>query len=294
MLFCISTTATSNFEYYMIYLAIFLITLGKTAGACLSHDFLVSQVKKVRAQVKKLGQEGTDNARLDHIFSWTRKLWNLCIFTFSYTAIIIVALFVDDTWQGTRFLSLFMLGSYLLFYFGYAWYNHEDLLPESNVGKFCRVCKAAYRKRDLAYLTSEDGYYWKNYRQGHFYEANHGQDRVVRLLPRVPWGFGWLEKAAIIDQKQTENYDVSPHMQETKGELCTVKQVREAKSIVLLLCWGFCLFPYSFVTASGNTFFVSQASSMESFMANDISILLLLKFFMTDGNTSVFLACSKS
>ncbi|QHO24717.1 hypothetical protein HN51_048237 [Arachis hypogaea] len=281
MLFWISSMSDREyFEYYMVTVAIALLTMGNIAGKCLSQDFFDSHLEETaRAKKEELGQQCTNNnARLYGIsFAWT-----ISLFFCSFGAVFICSVVAgDNPWHGIRFVSPFMVGSYMLFYFGYAWYNHEDLLPESNVGKFCRVCKAAYRKRILAYLTIEDGYYWKNYKQGHLYEANHGQDRVVRLLPRVPRGFGWLEKAAIIDKKQTENDDVSPHMQETKGELCTVKQVREAKSIVLLLCWGFCLFPYSFVAASGNTFFVSQASSLKIFMLIDISYLFLLKTTMT-------------
>ncbi|RYR72586.1 hypothetical protein Ahy_A02g006809 [Arachis hypogaea] len=282
MLFWISSMSDRKyFEYYMVIVAIALLTMGNIAGKCLSQDFFDSHLEEIaRAKKEELGQQSiNNNARLYYIsFAWTIFL---CFCSFG--AVVICSVVAgDNPWHGIRFVSPFMVGSYMLFYFGYAWYNHEDLLPESNVGKFCRVCKAAYRKRILAYLTTEDGYYWKNYKQGHLYEANHGQDRVVRLLPRVPWGFGWLEKAAIIDQKQSENHDVSPHMQETKRELCTVKEVREAKSIVLLLCWGFCLFPYSFVAASGNTFFVSQASSLKSFTPNDISGLFLLKTTMTE------------
>ncbi|RYR26828.1 protein NRT1/ PTR FAMILY 5.4-like [Arachis hypogaea] len=284
MLFWISSISDREyFEYYMVYVAIVLITMGNVAGRCLCKDFFDSQLEEIaRAKKEELGQQCTNNnARQDHTFS----LWKISVFLFSFVAVIIFSEVVDDnySWHGIIFVSLFMVGSYMLFYFGYAWYKHEDLLVEkSNVGKFCRVCKAAYRKRTLEYLTSERGYYWKNYKQGHLYEDNHGQGGVVRLLPRVPWGFGWLEKAAIIDKKQTENHDVSPHMQETKGELCTVKQVREAKSTVLLLCWGFCLFPYSFVAASGNSFFVSQASSLKSVMHIDISSLFLLETTMTD------------
>ncbi|MED6195178.1 hypothetical protein PIB30_035601 [Stylosanthes scabra] len=199
---------------------------------------------------------------------------------------------VDESRPGIRFVSLFMLGSYLFFYFGYACYYHEKLLPESNVGKFYRVCRAAYRKRNLAYLTSSsaDGYYWKNYKQGHLYEAKDG--RVVMLLPRVPWGFRWLDKAAIIDactEEQSENQDViSPYMQEMKGVLCSVKKVRETKSIAVLLCWGFSLFPYSFVAASGNSFFVSQAIDLKRVTTNDISLLFLLKSFVRDMATPLF------
>ncbi|MED6165523.1 hypothetical protein PIB30_100338 [Stylosanthes scabra] len=183
-----------------------------------------------------------------------------------------------------------MLGSYLFFYFGYACYYHEKLLTESNVGKFYSVCKAAYRKRNLAYLSSADGFYWKNYKQGHLYEAKHG--RIVRLLPRVPWGFRWLDKAAILDactKEQYENEDViSPYMQEMKGELCSVKKVRDTKGIVVLLCWGFSFFPYSFVAASENSFFVSQANELKRVTTNDISLLFLLKSFVRDMATPAF------
>ncbi|MED6136904.1 hypothetical protein PIB30_060067, partial [Stylosanthes scabra] len=187
-------------------------------------------------------------------------------------------------WQGIRFLSLFMLGSYLLFFFGYAWYKHQELVGESNVGKFYRVCKAAYRKRNLAYLTSSSagGYYWKNCNQGYLYEANKHGRIVIRLLPRVPWGFRWLDKAAIVDNKE------HCEDQEMKGVLCTVKQVRETKSVVVLLCWGVCFFAYSFVSASGNSFFVSQANNLESFTSNDVSLLFLFKSIMSDIATPAF------
>ncbi|CAJ1949082.1 unnamed protein product [Sphenostylis stenocarpa] len=62
-----------------------------------------------------------------------------------------------------------------------------------NLRKIQRIFKAGLRKRKSEFPASGDCYYWKGYKQGHFYKHGEG----VRLSPRVPSLFRWLDKAAI-------------------------------------------------------------------------------------------------
>ena len=265
MLLWISTT--SNSEYAMVYVAISLITLGRAGGSKVLQDFFYYQLnEEFRAKKERKPQhENTDNERKedhDAIILWQLSLW-----CFGYAITVAFSVFVIHPRQYFRFAALFMGVTDLLFYFGYAWYSHEKLTAESNLGKIYRILKAAYRKRKFRYPTSENEYYRKTYEQHHFYKAKH----ALRLLPQVPL-LGWLDKAAIVKGQETK-----------REELCTVKEVREVKSVALLIFWGFTFFAYSLVVASGNTFFVGQASNLRTvYYGNDIPLLFVLKSTLRD------------
>nr|KYP35304.1 Peptide transporter PTR3-A [Cajanus cajan] len=160
---------------------------------------------------------------------------------------------------------------------GYVWYSRELLTVESNLRKIYRICKAAFGKRKSKYPTSPSCYHWKGYKQGHLYER--GKGKGLRLLPRVPRLFRWLDKAAIVEVEGEECGD--HEVQEKNGNLCMVKEVREVKSLVPMIYLGFTFSAYSLLMATGNTFFVAQASIMKPVItksnSNDISILFVIK-----------------
>ena len=194
--------------------------------------------------------------------------WILAPIVVGYVVILFTDFFNQDYDIIFRNSAVMMGGCYLLFLFGSTKYRHEQVCDESNVGKIFRICKAACGRRRSDYPASENGYYWKgNVRTNLCYVYGKG----VRLKPRVPRLFRWLDKAAILVP------EVSPDTEERDGKVCSVKEVREVKSLVPMnyLCFSF--FAYSLLVATGNTFFVAQASSMTTTNGYDISKLFLIK-----------------
>ncbi|KAG2380844.1 uncharacterized protein HKW66_Vig0202170 [Vigna angularis] len=98
----------------------------------------------------------------------------------------------------------------------------------------------------------------------------------------------WLDKGALVKSEEEEDsrhHRESIETQEKKKKICTVKDVRDVKSLVHMIYLGLTIFPYSLLIASGNTFFVAQASALKPVMnkrGNDISILFLIKSVSTD------------
>ncbi|KAK7381188.1 hypothetical protein VNO78_33718 [Psophocarpus tetragonolobus] len=263
----ISEEYTADSAFGAVWAALVLLALGK-GGQKLSEKFLEYQLK-------------------DYV---DRVYIRISLFVPSFVVYImtIYAAFHEDLTYGSRFrfATFLMLGAYVLFLVGSMLYSEEELSDESNLGKIYRTFKAAIGKRKLKYPTSPNFYYWKGYKQGHWYSRGKG----LRLLPHVPRLFRWLDKAAIVSNGSDEE---SPEIQLTNGKLCTVKEVREVKSLVPMIYLSFTLFGYSFLLASEDTFFVSQASNVESVMSNingnDIYILILIKEVANDMSRFILL-----
>ncbi|KAK7390642.1 hypothetical protein VNO78_25987 [Psophocarpus tetragonolobus] len=173
-----------------------------------------------------------------------------------------------------RFAALLMGGTLMVFLFGSRLISHEELLDESNLHKIFRICKSAFGKRRSKYPTSVNGYYCKEYKQNHVYD----HDKRLRLTPRVPRLFRWLDKAAIVEpEDSTDPNEMNLEMLKKNGKLCTVKEVKEVKSLVPMICMCFSFFAYSVLMATGNTFFVAQAIQMNITGGNYIARLFLIK-----------------
>ncbi|TKY63461.1 NRT1/ PTR FAMILY 5.7 [Spatholobus suberectus] len=262
-------TSTSPSAFGAVYAALVLLTLG-TGGQKLSENFLEYQL-----------QDNVDTICM-----------KICLFVPSavvYIITVCIAFMYEGTYRDRfRFAVFLMLGTYVFFLVGSLWYDRGELPVESNLHKIYRTCKAALGKWKSKYPTSPNFYYWKDYKQGHLYEHGKG----LRLLPRVPRLFRWLDKAAIVKTEESKHPEVSPGTQEENRKLCTVKEVREVKSLVPMIYLGFTIFGYSFLLASGNTFFVAQASSLESVFTNidgnDIFILILIKDVMNNMSRFIY------
>ncbi|CAJ1949074.1 unnamed protein product [Sphenostylis stenocarpa] len=238
-----------------VYVAILLLVLGN-AGQRLSESFLEHQLK-------------------DHLGTICIRICSFVPSLVVYMMTVYIAFEKDGTYHGRfRFAAIFMLGTYVFFLVGSVWYSGEELCDESNLRKIYRICKAALGKGKSKYPTSPNCYYWKDYKQDHLYDDGKG----LRLKPRVPRMFRWLDKAAIVEAEDPEEVSA---VQEKNGKLCTVQEVREVKSLVPMIYLGLTLFGYSFLLASGNTFFVAQANSAISvitdIVGNDIFLLFLFK-----------------
>ncbi|XP_068478803.1 protein NRT1/ PTR FAMILY 5.5-like [Phaseolus vulgaris] len=257
-------------SYGALYAAILLLAAGKS-GQTLLGSFLENKVEEILEARQEIaindGRTGKQNEH-DLIRIILKSTWLLAPLVVGYVVIVFTDFFNQDYNIIFRNSAVLMGGCYLLFLFGSTKYRHEQVCDESNLGKILRICKAACGRRESDYPASENGYYWKgNVRTNLCYVYGKG----VRLKPRVPRLFRWLDKAAILVP------DVSLDTQERDGKVCSVKEVREVKSLVPMnyLCFSF--FAYSLLVATGNTFFVAQAGSMTTTQGYDISKLFLIK-----------------
>ncbi|XP_068478911.1 protein NRT1/ PTR FAMILY 5.5-like [Phaseolus vulgaris] len=253
-----------------LYAAILFLTIGKS-GQTLLDSFLENKVEEIFEAREKIEiKDGSTEKQneLDLIRIILTNTWLLAPLAVGYVVIVFTDFFNQDYDIIFRNSAVLMGGCYLLFLFGSTKYRHEQVCDESNLGKILRICKAACGRRESDYPASENGYYWKgNVRTNLCYVYGKG----VRLKPRVPRLFRWLDKAAILVP------DVSLDTQERDGKVCSVKEVREVKNLVPMnyLCFSF--FAYSLLVATGNTFFVAQASSMTTTNGYDISKLFLIE-----------------
>jgi len=265
MLLWVSSSLTSADR--AIYAAIVFLAIGNN-GQKLAENFLHYQLQQKMNSKEQDHHTGTNTIGAN--------IWLTAPSIVGYAITIYNALVIqyEETYEENfRFAALLMGGAFLVFLFGYVWYRREELPEESNLRKIQRICKAGLRKRKSKYPTTRDCYYWKGYKQEHLYEQGEG----LRLLPRVPRHFRWLDKAAISKTEDPE--DVSAETQEEKGNLCTVKEVREVKSLfpMIYLCVAF--FAHSLLMASGYTFFIAQAGDLRNDITTnrqDFWILILM------------------
>jgi len=291
-------TSTSPSAFGAVFAAIVFLGIGKS-GQKLSENFLEYQLEE-KMKTKKQGEEdGSTQDRNERSLGHTIfiNIWLFAPLVVGYIiTICLVFIFYDVTLEDLfRFAALLMGATNLLFLIGSLGYSRQELPVESDLSKIHRIFSTALGKLSSKYPTSPNSYYWKGYKQQHTYSRGEG----VRLLPRVPRLFRWLDKAAIIKEEEEEEKEDSRHdresleTQERKKKICTVKDVRDVKSLVHMIYLGLTIFPYSLLMASGNTFFVAQASALTPVMnkkGNDISILFLIKAVATDmSNFTCFL-----
>ncbi|CAJ1949070.1 unnamed protein product [Sphenostylis stenocarpa] len=278
MLLWTSTSDTPS-QFHTFYAAIIFLALGNS-GQKLTENFLEYQLEeKIEARQAVGGGSTHKKKELEFMDKVLIRSWMYAPCVVGYIITIIYAFVVDDKYEHTfRFAALFMGGTYMVFLAGSAWYSREELPVESNLRKIYRILKAALWKRGAKYPTSPSRYYWKGCKQDHHYKHREG----VRLVPPVPRLCRWLDKAAILEPEDSR---VGVEVQEKNMKLCTVKDVREVKSLVPMFYLGFAFFGYSLLVATENTFFVAQASNMTSKITkndNDIFLLFLIKEGVSD------------
>ncbi|KAL2337813.1 hypothetical protein Fmac_012259 [Flemingia macrophylla] len=270
-----ASTSPAAFGY--VYAAIFFLALG-ARGQKILENFLEYQLgEKFKAEQPEHGS--TEKKEKENKVDIMRKLiWLSASKFIGIVVIVCIAYSVDNETYGSRFriAALLMEGTFLFFIIGNVWYRREELSVETNLRKIYRICNAAFGKRRSKYPTSPSCYHWKGcYKQEHLYEGGNGKG--LRLHPKVPRLFKWLDKAAIIDGEECSD----PGMQEEKGKLCMVKEVREVKSLVAMIYLAFTFSAFSLLVATGKTFFVAQASNLTPVMTSnngkDISILFAIK-----------------
>ncbi|QCE03792.1 solute carrier family 15 [Vigna unguiculata] len=259
-----------------LYAAILFLALGRS-GQTLLGTFLKNKVEEIleareKSEIKN-GSTEKQNEQ-DLIRTILTNTWLLVPLVVGYVIIVSTEFVNQDYYELFRSSAVLMGACYLLFLFGSTKYRNEQVLDESNLGKIFRICKAACGRRRSDYPKSQNRYYWKgNVRTNLCYDEGKG----LRLKPRVPRLFRWLDKAAILKEKDSIYPDVTPDTQERDGKVCTVEDVRDVKSLVPMIYLCFTFFAYSLLVATGNTFFVAQASTMRPTKGYDISKLFLIK-----------------
>ncbi|KAL9303207.1 hypothetical protein ACSQ67_020470 [Phaseolus vulgaris] len=236
-----------------LYAAILFLTIGKS-GQTLLDSFLENKVGEILEARQEIAiNDGRTGKQKEHdlIRIILTNTWILAPIVVGYVVILFTDFFNRDYDIIFRNSAVMMGGCYILFLFGSTKYRHEQVSDESNVGKIFRICKAACGRRRSDYPASENGYYWKgNVRTNLCYVYGKG----VRLKPRVPRLFRWLDKAAILVP------EVSPDTEERDGK---------------------------FTRGYWEHFFVAQASSMTTTNGYDISKLFLIK--VAAGKVSRFI-----
>ncbi|RDY10203.1 Protein NRT1/ PTR FAMILY 5.7, partial [Mucuna pruriens] len=266
---------SSKSEFAVVYAAIVFLALGNS-GQMLSEKFLKYQfLEQMKTKKESVVEHGSTQKKEEQDDVGTvNKIWLFVPSIVGYGITVCIAYTVpDENYEDIYKVAAILMGqTYLLFLLGCAGYRREELIAESNLGKIYRILKAAFGKRKSMYPISADSYYWKDYKHEHLYK----QGEELRLSPRVPRLFTWLDKAAII------NAGMSPETEEKNGKLCTVKEVREVKSLVPMIYLCFALFAFSLLLATGKTFFVAQSSTMTPTITerNDILILFLMMEIM--------------
>ncbi|KAG2380839.1 uncharacterized protein HKW66_Vig0202120 [Vigna angularis] len=214
-----------------LYAAILFLALGKS-GQTLLGSFLKNKVEEILEEREKSeikdGSIEKQNEQ-DLICTILTNTWLLVPLVVGYVVIVFADFADQDYYYLFRSSAILMGGCYLLFLFGRTKYSHEQLLDESNLGKIFRICKAACERRRSDYPTSPNCYYWKgNVRTNLCYDHDNG----LRLKPRVPRLFRWLDKAAILNQKDSKYPEVSPDTQERNGKVCTVEEYENCRLYV--------------------------------------------------------------
>ncbi|KAI9071685.1 hypothetical protein K1719_046358 [Acacia pycnantha] len=153
-------------------------------------------------------------------------------------------------WPKKFMVSSLVMGlAYLGFLCGIFWYYPEERPTGSPLTTIHRVLKEAFRKRAVAHPSSAEGPNDSEDPSG-----RREDDPEVHLKPRHPSFLLPLDKAAIkINNNQIE---------ERQEEVCTVQQVRDVKSLFLIMPLGLTFFAYSLVSASASTYFVEQADNL--------------------------------
>ncbi|WVZ17330.1 hypothetical protein V8G54_010312 [Vigna mungo] len=285
MLLWISTLLPTPSAFGAVYAAIVFLSIGKS-GVKLSENFLEYQLEEKMKPKKQGEQDGSTQDRNERGLGHTIFInsWLFVPLVVGYIiTVCLVFIFYDATFEDLfRFAALLMGATHMLFLIASLGYSRQELPVESDLSKIYRIFITALRKLRLKYPTSPNSYYWKDYKQQHTYDGGEGR----RLLePRVPWLFRWLDKAAVVKPEDIRHHRESLETQEKKKKICTVKDVRDVKSLVHMIYLGLTIFPYSLLIASGNTFFVAQASELKPVMnkrGNDISILFLIESVATD------------
>ncbi|KAJ7961276.1 protein NRT1/ PTR FAMILY 5.7-like [Quillaja saponaria] len=273
-------TAWSSTEFSVYYVAVILIAFGKVGGDPLLRNFLRYQLEqKIRKQ-----STGTDREKEKGDDKYFKDIWfNIAWIVGGVIAITIK--FDKYSWLKTFEVSaLLMGGTYLFFYSGFMYYSYDTPIG-SPLSIIYRVFKGAVWNLTSKYPNSTEKYYWNNYVQQHCrYKAKTG---CFQLLPRVRF-FNWLDKASVM--RETPDLTFISERQERKKKLCSVKKVREVKRILTLTPFLLTFCAYSLVAASGNTYFIEQASNLNPHIGSNNYEISSSILFVLQSFTSIVIA----
>ncbi|WCJ21905.1 Major facilitator superfamily protein [Euphorbia peplus] len=184
-------------------------------------------------------------------------LWR--VFKFIGAAVSVFFL-TQETWRKTFLICASAMGAtYFMFLAGACCSYNQRPTYENPLSVLYKVVKSAFTKRSLPYPTTPSGY-------------SLNQRNELQLFPRDPI-FRFIDKAAIIGS--------------TNENVCSVAEVRQAKSLMRLLPLWFAFILYGIVTAAGATFFIEQSNGLNEYIGNKYKVSVNSFFIMKSFASSV-------
>ncbi|KAJ7961264.1 protein NRT1/ PTR FAMILY 5.4-like [Quillaja saponaria] len=270
---------SSKLDLPVYFFAALFLALGKAGRKPPLKDFLDDQLSENNDKSNSQSNQTSpvDQTKLEFRKNiWARSSW-IC------GAIIAIFGFLGAKWENVFVISaILMFSSGLLFCSGFIWYKNKSPTPTGgHLGPFFKVFKAAIWKFRWKYPDSETKFHWKsNPNPKHYQTNNSGQ---IVLLPRVPFIFNWVDKAAIIEESSSS---LSPEQQVMSGKLCTVKEVRVVKQLLTLTYMWVTSLAFGLVLGTGDTLFNKQGDTMKKLQIGKkpvrSSLFFVFKSFVRD------------
>ncbi|XP_047962140.1 protein NRT1/ PTR FAMILY 5.6-like [Salvia hispanica] len=212
-------------DVHLFYPALALMTLAQAAQTFTLRAFLDDQLRPRNVTVAPAAAHLTDERR--SMFWWYFVAFIAAIF----------AQFGPLADYGFRKLALVLVAmmgsSFLLFLLGTKYYLFVSTVPNPLRGVGSVLVKAV-AKRKVEYPQAPEGLF-------------HNFNGDLHIPPRVPW-LRWVDRAAVV--------------QGGEAVPSTVEQVRRVKLLLKMLPLWSCFLTLSLVAASGSTFFLEEAYSL--------------------------------
>ncbi|GER48816.1 major facilitator superfamily protein [Striga asiatica] len=257
MLLCstaISALGLSLFQVENVvsfYGPLVLVTLSQAGIVVTLRPFFDDQV---------MSAAGQSTVETQH---WTSIVWWKCI-TLLAAASAAFGLSRINPFGTLSWVSAIIMGSALFwFLLGTKFYSFTEPTGSPVRDAAHVMYTAAVTKRNAEYPKTPNQLYQNS--SGH-----------MKIPPHVSW-LRCLDKAAV----------VMPQDQEKPGDICTVEQVMVAKSLLKMLPIWMTFLTFSTVSATGSTFFLEEAASIDQ----DFNFLTFIFWQRTASFVVTFTCC---
>ncbi|XP_042477971.1 protein NRT1/ PTR FAMILY 5.6-like [Macadamia integrifolia] len=181
---------------------------------------------------------------------------------------IIVAIYIKyltKTWDAVFEISCLVMGGSLLFSLSALKWYHYGELTETSLNRFLRAMVAVLLK-GLCQDPLDD-------------TSDQLNERDAAVLDNSDF-CRWLDKAAMAEPL------MSMKEQENNWRVCTETEVKEAKVIISTVPIWPSMLLYGLVKATGSTFFIDQASNLQSPIFNNIDVAIVALYVIQSLSTS--------
>ncbi|GMY22903.1 protein NRT1/ PTR FAMILY 7.3-like [Fagus crenata] len=165
----------------------------------------------------------------------------------------------------------------VLFLYGTPRYRHFE--PKGNpLSRFCQVLVAATKKLKVKMMPSGEDFFELEGKKC----SKNGDKKILHTQ-----GFKFLDRAAIITQKEFNHMDNDTH---NPWHLCIVTQVEEVKCILRLLPIWLCTILYLVVFTQMGSLFVEQGAAMKTTISSfHIPLASMSSFDILSVATFIFI-----